>query len=164
LGARPKTRRAVPSKVVPSIRGRMAQGGRPKELNKGPREPTTSQVRWGAARPQASGRVRSGLKVIPPPRRRPSPSPPPAQGRRSWDWIRSARRGQGQRGAGGGRPSYRPPSPDPGRAQGPLQLIGPGDNPMQKLALMMAVMILGMSPAHGCSIGADSRRSGVKRR
>jgi hypothetical protein len=26
---------------------------------------------------------------------------------------------------------------------------------MQKLALMMAVMILGMSPAHGCSIGAD---------
>ncbi len=28
---------------------------------------------------------------------------------------------------------------------------------MQKLALMMAVMILSMSPAHGCSIGADSR-------
>ncbi len=26
---------------------------------------------------------------------------------------------------------------------------------MQKLALMMAVMILGMSPAHGCSISAD---------
>jgi hypothetical protein len=26
---------------------------------------------------------------------------------------------------------------------------------MQKLALMMAVMILGMSPAHGCSIGAE---------
>ena len=32
---------------------------------------------------------------------------------------------------------------------------------MQKLALMMAVMILGMSPAHGCSIGADSRSLGV---
>ncbi len=27
---------------------------------------------------------------------------------------------------------------------------------MQKLAMMMAVMILGMSPAHGCSISADS--------
>ena len=26
---------------------------------------------------------------------------------------------------------------------------------MQKLALMMAVMILGMSPAHGCSVGTD---------
>ena len=63
--------------------------------------------------------------------------------------------------AGGRRPPYRPPSPDPGRAQGPLQLMGPGDNPMQKLALMMAVMILGMSPAHGCSIGADSRSPGV---
>ncbi len=32
---------------------------------------------------------------------------------------------------------------------------------MQKLALMMAVMILGMSPAHGCSIGADLRGLGV---
>jgi hypothetical protein len=39
--------------------------------------------------------------------------------------------------------------------------MGPGDNPMQKLALMMAVMILGMSPAHGCSIGADSGSPGV---
>ena len=31
---------------------------------------------------------------------------------------------------------------------------------MQKLALMMAVMILGMSPAHGCSISADSGSRG----
>jgi hypothetical protein len=33
---------------------------------------------------------------------------------------------------------------------------------MQKLALMMAVMILGMSPAHGCSIGADPGNQGVR--
>ncbi len=32
---------------------------------------------------------------------------------------------------------------------------------MQKLALMMAVMILGMSPAHGCSIGANPGNQGV---
>ncbi len=32
---------------------------------------------------------------------------------------------------------------------------------MQKLALMMAVMILGMSPAYGCSIGAGLRSPGV---
>ncbi len=32
---------------------------------------------------------------------------------------------------------------------------------MQKLALMMAVMILGMSPAHRCSIGADPGSQGV---
>ncbi len=35
-------------------------------------------------------------------------------------------------------------------------MVRPGDNPMQKLAMMMAVMILGMSPAHGYSISADS--------
>ncbi len=33
---------------------------------------------------------------------------------------------------------------------------------MQKLALMMAVMILGMPPAHGCSIGADPGSQGVR--
>jgi len=33
---------------------------------------------------------------------------------------------------------------------------------MQKLALMMAVMILGMSPAHGCSISADSGSRGSR--
>ena len=33
---------------------------------------------------------------------------------------------------------------------------------MQKLALMMAVMILGMSPAHGCSISTDPGIRGVK--
>jgi len=33
---------------------------------------------------------------------------------------------------------------------------------MQKLALMMAVMILGMLPAHGCSIGADPESQGVR--
>jgi hypothetical protein len=36
-------------------------------------------------------------------------------------------------------------------------MVRPGDNPMQKLAMMMAVMILGMSPAHGYSFGTDSR-------
>jgi hypothetical protein len=39
--------------------------------------------------------------------------------------------------------------------------VGPGDNPMQKLALMMAVMILGMSPAYGCSVGTDLGSPGV---
>ena len=35
---------------------------------------------------------------------------------------------------------------------------------MQKLALMMAVMILGMSPAHGCSIGVSPGSQGVGER
>jgi hypothetical protein len=42
-----------------------------------------------------------------------------------------------------------------------LQLMGPGDHPMQKLALMMAVMMLGMSPAHGCSTGIDLGSQGA---
>jgi hypothetical protein len=33
---------------------------------------------------------------------------------------------------------------------------------MQKLALMMAVMILGMSPAHGCGIDVDPESQGVR--
>jgi hypothetical protein len=161
LGARPKTRGANPSQLVPSARGRASLRGRQGEPNQEPRQPARTQARFGTARPQASRRTQSGLRMVPPPRRRPSPSPPPAQGQRSWDWNRPVRRGQGPRGAGGRRPPYRSPPPDPGRAQGPLQLVGPGDNPMQKLALMMAVMILGMSPAHGCSVGTDLGGSGV---
>ena len=34
-------------------------------------------------------------------------------------------------------------------------MVRAGDNPMQKLAMMMAVMILGMSPAHAYSINVD---------
>ncbi len=44
---------------------------------------------------------------------------------------------------------------------GPLQLMGPGEHPMQKLALMMAVMMLGMPPAHGCSTSVDLRSQGT---
>jgi hypothetical protein len=44
---------------------------------------------------------------------------------------------------------------------GPLQLMGPGDHPMQKLALMMAVMMLGMSPAQGCSTSIDLGNQGA---
>ncbi len=95
LGARPKTRGAAPGQVVPSARGRASQGGRKKEPNHEPRQPARTQTRVGTARPQASGRTQSGLRMVPPPRRRPSPSPPPTQGRRSWDWNRPVRRGQG---------------------------------------------------------------------
>jgi hypothetical protein len=39
--------------------------------------------------------------------------------------------------------------------------MGPGDHPMQKLALMMAVMMLGMSPAHSCNTGIDPGSQGA---
>jgi hypothetical protein len=59
------------------------------------------------------------------------------------------------------QPPCRPPPPDPGRMPGPLQLMGPGDHPMQRLALMMAVMMLGMSPVSGCGTDVGPGSWGV---
>jgi hypothetical protein len=42
--------------------------------------------------------------------------------------------------------------------------MGPGDHPIQKLALMMAVMMLGMSPANGCSTSVDLGSQGARGR
>ncbi len=161
LGARPKTRGMASSQGAPPTRGGAARGGGPGRPGKEACDPPTPQVRLGAARPQAPRGARSRLRVVPPPRRRPSPNPPPAPGRGPWDWLRLIRGSRGQRGATRRQPPRRPPSPDPGRMPGPLQLMGPGDHPMQKLALMMAVMMLGMSPANGCSTSVDSGSQGV---
>jgi hypothetical protein len=154
-GARPKTRRPPPNQVAPPAKGGASREDRPRGSGQEPGPPARTQIRFGNARPQASGRTRSRLRMVPPPKRRPSPSPPPAQGQRSWDWNRQPRRGQGPRGTNGRRTPFRSPSPSPRRARSPLQMVRAGDNPMQKLAMMMAVMILGMSPAHAYSISAD---------
>jgi hypothetical protein len=60
------------------------------------------------------------------------------------------------------QPPRRPPLPDPGRMPGSLQLMGPGDHPMQRLALMMAVMMLGMPPVSGydTSVGPGEQGTG----
>jgi hypothetical protein len=166
LGARPRNRGMAPSRGAPPTRGGSAQGSGPGRPGKEARDPPAPQIRIGAARPQALRGTRPRLRVVPPPRRRPAPSPPPAPGRGPWGWLRSIRGSQGQRGTGRRQPPRRPLSPDPGRVPGPLQLMGPGDHPMQKLALMMAVMMLGMSPAHGCSTSIDlgSQGAGVRQR
>ncbi len=54
------------------------------------------------------------------------------------------------------------PCPTLGEYRAPLQLMGPGDHPMQRLALMMAVMMLGMPPVNGCStsVGPGSQGAG----
>jgi hypothetical protein len=112
LGARPKIRGVAPSQVTPPTWGRAAQGGRPRGPSREPREPPTSQVRFGAAHPQASRRARSGLRMVPPPRRRPALSPPPAPGRGSWNWLRSVQRNRGQATVSGPWESARPTSID----------------------------------------------------
>jgi hypothetical protein len=164
LGARPKTRGVAPSRGAPLTRERAAQGSEPRGPSKKARDPPASQVCFGAAHPQVPRGARSRFKMVPPPKRRPSPSPSPAPGRGHWDWLRSSRGGRGQQGATRRQPPRRPPSPDPGRLPGPLQLIGPGDHPMQKLALMMTVMMLGMSPVHGCNTSVDYGSQGVRGR
>jgi hypothetical protein len=150
LGARPKTRGTALSQGAPPPRGGPARGGGSGRPGREARDPPAPQFRIGTARPQAMRGAQPRLRVVPPPRRRPAPSPPPASGRGPWGWLGSTRGNRGQRGANRRQPPRRPPSPDPGRAPGPLQLMCPGDHPMQKLALMMAVMMLGMLPVHGC--------------
>jgi hypothetical protein len=61
-------------------------------------------------------------------------------------------KGRGGRGRGGAVRSQQPqgpPLPNPGGMPGLLQPPGPMD-PMQRLALMMAVMVLGMPQVHSC--------------
>jgi hypothetical protein len=153
LGARPKTRGVAPSQGTPPTQGRAAQGGGSRGPSKESRDPPASQVRFGAAHPQVSRGARSRFKMVPPPKKRPSPNPSPAPGQSRWGWPRSCTGGRGQQRTVRMLPPRRPPPPDPGRVPDPLQLMGPGDHPMQRLALMMAVMMLGMPPVSGC--GAD---------
>jgi hypothetical protein len=162
LGARPKIRGVAPSQVTPPTWGRVAQGGRPRGPGKEPRDPPASQVRFGAAHPQGSRGARSRPKRIPPPKKRPSPNPPPSPRRGSRNRFRPSKGGRSQNGATRMRRPCRPLLPDPGRVPGPPQLVGPADHPMQRLALMMAVMMLGMPSVSGCntSVGPKGQDAG----
>jgi hypothetical protein len=161
LGARPKTRVVNPSRGAPSTRGRAGQGSGSRGPSKESRDPPASQVRFGAAHPQVLRGARSRFRMVPPPKKRPSPDPSPTPGRGRWGWLRSSRGGRGRQGAIRRQPPRRSPSPNPGRMPGPLQLMGPGDHPMQRLALMMAVMMLGMPPVYGCNTSVDPGNQGV---
>ncbi len=86
--------------------------------------------------------------VVPPPVRMPfnPPPAPPPQSRGG--------RGRGGRGRGGVVRPQQPQGPpflNPGGIPGLLQPPGPMD-PVQRLALMMAVMVLGMPQVHSCNI------------
>jgi hypothetical protein len=148
LGARPKDRGRITARGAPVAQREASQGGGsrgPGGASRGPPVPPApfgmpySQVRWG---------VRPRPREIPPPKKRPPSNPSPAPGRNSWNRGGSNRGRQGQGRAIRAQQPRRQPPPDPGRLPGPLQLMGPGD-PVQKLALMMEVMMLGMPPVNG---------------
>jgi hypothetical protein len=159
LGARPKTRGVTSSRGAPATQGRVNQGGGSGGPSEGSRDPPAPQARFGTAQPRVSRGARSRLRMVPPPKRRPPPSPSPTPGRGRWNWLRSSRGGRGRQGAIRMQPPRRSPSPDPRRVPGPLQLMGPGDHPMQRLALMMAVMMLGMPlvNGYGTSVGPGNQ-------
>jgi hypothetical protein len=93
LGAHPKTRGVAPNRGAPPTRGGAAQGGRLRGPGKESRDPSAPQVRFGAAHPQGSRRARSRFKVVPPPKKRPSPNPPPSPRRGSWNGFGPSRGG-----------------------------------------------------------------------
>ncbi len=118
LGARPKIRGVAPSQVTPPTWGRVAQGGGSRGPSKEPRDPPASQVRFGAAHPQGSRGAQSRFKMVPPPKKRPSPNPPPSPRRGSWNGFGPSRGGRGQKGATRMQRPCRPLLPDPGRVPG----------------------------------------------
>ncbi len=97
-------------------------------------------------------------REIPPPKRRTPANPPPAPSRGGQN--------RGSRGRGGAartQPPRRQLLPNSGGIPGLLQSPGSVD-PTQRLALMMAVMLLGMPPVHSCltSTGSGASRGGSR--
>jgi hypothetical protein len=163
LGARPKDRGRNTTQGAPVPQRKASQGGGSRGPGGACRDPLVppapfgmpyAQVRWGA-------RLRP--REIPPPKKRPPTNPSPAPGQSSWNRGGSSRGRRGQGGVIRAQPLRMQPLPDPRRLPGPLQLMGPGD-PVQKLALMMAVMILGMPPVNGYRAGMGSGAQGERGR
>ncbi len=101
-----------------------------------------SQGKWGMLlRPK---------KEIPPPKRRTPANPPPVLSR-----GRQSRDRQGQDRAARRQPPWEQLLPNSGGIPGLLQSPGSVD-PTQRLALIIDVMLLGMSPVHGCPTDAGS--------
>jgi hypothetical protein len=152
LGARPKDRGRATARGAPATQ---QEGNREGGL-RGPdgacRDPPVPPAPLGMPHSQGKWKMLPGSKrEIPPPKKRAPTNPPPVLSR-------------GRRGRGGAIRTQQPrrqPPPDPGRLPGPLQLIGPVD-PVQKRALMMAVMMLGMPPVNGCHAGLEPGAQGIE--
>ena len=163
LGACPRSHGATSTQGAPATQRNTSQRGGSRGPSREFRDLPVPPAQVGASRSQASGGARPRPRKIPPPKKRPPPNPSPAPGRSGWSRGGSSRGGQGQGGAIRMQPPCRPLLPDPGRLPGPLQLMGPGD-PMQRLALMMAVMMLGMPPVNGYHTDVGPGEQGARSR
>jgi hypothetical protein len=122
LGALPKTRGAVPSQPVPSARGRMSQGDRPKEPSQGLRQKP----------PTCLGAEVLGLGQ--------TSSEGPRTARCRWEKV-----------------PVQATVSESGKSAGPTSADGARRQPDAEAGADDGGDDTGMSPAHGCSIGADPR-------
>ncbi len=163
LGARPKNRGRTTTQGAPVAQRKASPRGGSRGPSRGYRDPPVPPAPFGMPHSQVGWGARPKPRKIPPPKKRPPTDPSLAAGRSSWSRGGSSRGGRGQGGATRAQPPRRQPLPDPGRLPGPLQLMGPGD-PVQKLALMMAVMMLGMPPVNGYHTDMGSGAPGERGR
>ncbi len=147
-GARPRSHGAAITQGAPATQRKTSQRGGSRGPSREFCDLPVPPAQVGVSRSQASGGARPRPRKIPPPKKKPLPDPSPAPGRNNWSRGGSGGGTHDQGGTIRMQSPRRPPLPDPGRLPGPLQLMGPGD-PMQRLALMMAVMMLGMPPVNG---------------
>jgi hypothetical protein len=159
-GARPRSRGGTAARGVPVTRREASQGGGSRGSRGTHWGPPAPPALFGM--PHSQGKWEMLLrpkKEIPPPKKRAPANPSPAPSRGGWN------RGgpnPGQRGRGRTvriKQSRRQLLPDPGGIPGPLQPAGPVD-PVERLALMMAVMMLGMPPVHGYHASMEPRAWG----
>jgi hypothetical protein len=107
----------------------------------------------GSRRPPPHGGIAPPppRRMMPPPIRMPFNPPPPPPPRSQGG---QGRGGQGRSGAVGPQQPQGPPFLNPMGMPGLLQPPGPVD-PIQRLALMMAIMVLGMPQVYSCNIAAS---------
>ncbi len=161
LGARPKNRGGTANQGAPIARRKASLRGGARGPSGGHRDPPVPPAPFGMPHSQVGWGARPRPRTIPPPKKRPPPNPSPTLRRSNRSRGGSSRGSRGQSGAVRMQPPRRLLLPDPGRLPGPLQLMEPGD-PMQKLALMMAVMMLGMPPVSGYHTDMDPREQGTR--
>ncbi len=160
LGARPKDRGRATARGAPATRQEGNREGGPREPDGACRDPLVPPAPFGMPHFQGKWKMLPGSKrEIPPPKKRTPTNPPPVLSRGRWGRGGSSRGRQGQAGAIRTQQPRRQPPPDPGRLPGPLQLMGPVD-PVPRLALMMAVMMLGMPRVNGCHAGMEPGAQG----
>jgi hypothetical protein len=139
----------------PSTMRGASQRSESRETGGSYRGPPVPPVSFGMPHSQGKwGMLLRPKREIPPPKRSPLANPPPAPNRGGQN-----RGGRGRGGAARPQPPRRQLLPNSGGIPGLLQSPGSLD-PTQRLALMMAVMLLGMPPVHSCLTNTGSEASG----